>query len=152
MALSFEDLPENFEVICSKDGAVNCDEEGFSKYLDTLDESLLNLSEGLTPTRFVLKRTLSYEEQRKLKNSQLGFKDGDVQIRLSYMLDEVRYRLVDIKGGGKGVEFKKDSDGYASKALVEKLDSFGIVRELQTAAAAAAASVISKKSSQPSLS
>lgn len=139
MAFHLEEGNETLEVICSKDEAVTCDKAGFEEYLKTLDESHLKLSEGLSPTRFVLKKTLTYDEQRRIKNGQLGFKDGDMQIKLGYMVEEVRYRLTDIKGPGKGMEFKKDSDGYVAKALIEKLDSFGIVKELHDAATAALA-------------
>lgn len=152
MAFNLEEGSDTLEIICSKDEAVTCDKDGFEEYLKTLDESHLKLADGISPTRFVMKKTLGYEEQKRIKNSQLGFKDGDMQIKLGYMVEEVRYRLTDIKGGGRGMEFKKDSDGYVAKSLVEKLDSYGIVKELHDAvtAAMAARGGVSKKSLSPS--
>ena len=146
MAFSIDEGSETLEVICSKDAAVTCDKEAYEEYLKTLDESLLKLSDSAEqPTRFVLKRTLTYEQQRTIKNSQLGFKDGDMQIKLGYMVEEIRFRLVDIKGAGKGLEFKKDSDGYVAKSLIEKLDAYGIVKELHEAVQGATTNRISKK-------
>jgi len=133
MALNFDEGSDTLDVICSKDESVTCDKDAYAEYLKTLDELHLKLNPDIAPTRFSMKKTLSYDEQRKIKNNQLGYKDGDMQIRLSYIVDEVRYRMVDIKGPGKGFEFKKDSDGYVSKSIVEKLDSYGIVKELHDA-------------------
>lgn len=148
MALSFGEGGDSIEVICSKDEAVGCDADGFQEYLKTLDESFLKLDPMLSPTRFVLKKILSYEEQKRVKNGQLGFKDGDMHIKLGYMVEDVRYRLTDIKGPGKGLEFKKDADGYAANALIAKLDSYGVVKELYEAVQSALAlkPTVSKKS------
>jgi hypothetical protein len=129
----FEEDSELVEVIVFKDASVQCTRDEYAEYLKTLDESLLKIKEDMNPTRWVMKKTLTYGEQRKIKDSQVGFKDGDMTLRLGFMLDEVRFSLVDIKNAGKGVEFKKDSDGYVSKSLIEKLDAAGIVRELHEA-------------------
>lgn len=133
MAFNLDEGVDTLEVICSKDEAVTCDKDGFAEYLKTLDESHLKLDPAIAPTRFVLKKTLTYEEQRKIKNNQLGFKDGDMQIRLAYIVDEIRFRLIDIKGGGSGITFKKDSDGYVAQTLAVKLDTYGVVKELHEA-------------------
>jgi len=147
MAFGLVDGDDSVEVICSKDEAVTCDKAGFDEYLKTLDESHLKLAEGINPTRFVLKKTLAYDEQKRIKNSQLGFKDGDMQIKLGYMVEEIRYRMTDIKGPGNGMAFRKDSDGYVAKGLIEKLDSYGIIKELHDAVTASLAMrQVSKKS------
>jgi hypothetical protein len=152
MAFNLDDGDGLIEIVCSKDEAVTCDRAGYEDYSKTLDESYLKLTGDVQPTRFVLKKVIGYEEQKKIRNNQLGFKDGDVQIKMGYMVEEIRYRMVDIKNPGKGMEFKKDPDGYVSKSLIEKLDSYGIVKELHDAATAALAKKqeVSKKNLLPS--
>lgn len=148
MAFSLTGNDELIEVICSKDEAVSCDSDTYQEYLRTLDESLLGLKSDLKPTRFCLKRTLPYAAAQRVRNQQLGYKDGDVEVRLGFILEEVRASLVDIKDPGEGLEYKKDGDGGASKSLIEKLDAFGIVQELYTARQSAmkASPGVSKKS------
>jgi hypothetical protein len=124
---------ELIEVICSKDEAVTCDLDAYQEYLKTLDETILGLKPEIQPTRFCLKRTLPYAAAQRVRNQQLGYKDGDVEVRLGFILEEVRASLIDIKNPGAGLEYKKDGDGGASKTLVEKLDAYGIVQELYTA-------------------
>lgn len=133
MAFNLDESSDRIEVICSLDEAVKAPKENHDEYLKTLDESVLKLDPAVQPTRFVLKKNLTYEEQKTIKNAQLGFKDGDMQIKLGYMVEVVRFCLIDIKGAGKGLEFKKDSDGYVAKDLVAKLDTYGIVKELNDA-------------------
>lgn len=148
MAFGLSSEGEVIEVICSKDEAVTCDLEQYQEYLKTLDETILGLKPDVQPTRFCLKRTLPYAAAQRVRNQQLGYKDGDVEVRLGFILEEVRASLVDIKNPGAGLEYKKDGDGGASKTLVEKLDAFGIVQELYTARQSAMKSTpgVSKKS------
>jgi hypothetical protein len=130
MALNIKD-DNTIEVISSKDEAVGCQPDAYSKYLETLDESLLDLDPVLTPTRFVLRTSLKYDESKAIKNQQLGYKmNGEMSILTGFMMDVIRTCLIDIKGAGTGIEFKKDSDGKASKELVGKLDQYGIMQEL----------------------
>jgi hypothetical protein len=146
MALSFGNDQELVEVICSKDESVTCDADSFQEYLKTLDESLLGLNPDIQPTRFVMKKTLPYAATKKIKNEQIGYKDGEMELRLGFIIEEVRTALVDIKNPGSGLEFKKDGDGGASKSLIEKLEAAGIVQELYTARQSAIKSVTPKKS------
>jgi len=139
MALFLEMGKDNLEVISSKDDAVTVDAEAYGKYLETLDEAILCLKPGVEPTRFVLRRMLSYGMTQKIKTEQAGLgEDGKVQIRMGYILDDVRASLVDIKNPGSPIlAFKKDSDGYASKELVAMLEQAGIANELYAARQAA---------------
>ena len=146
MALSFSNDQELVEVICSKDESVSCDSDSFQEYLRTLDESLLGLNPDLAPTRFVMKKTLPYAATKQIKNEQVGYKDGEMELRLGFIIEEVRTALVDIKNPGAGLEFKKDGDGGASKSLIEKLEAAGIVQELYTARQSAIKAVNPKKS------
>jgi len=148
MAFGMSGGADTIEVICSKDSAVKCDMDTYGKYLESLDESLLEMPEDAAPTRFVLKKTLPFGVVQRIKNQQLGYKDGEVQVQMGFTLEEVRCALVDVKGAGAGLEFKKEADGYASKTLIEKLESYGIVQELFTARQGAikARGEISKKS------
>lgn len=145
MALSLSGDGEVVEVVSSRDEAVTCDYDSYQEYLRTLDESLLALKQDVSPTRFVLKKTLPYAAAQRIKNQQLGYKDGDVEVRLGFILEEVRTALSDIKNPGTGLEYKKDGDGGASKNLIEKLEAAGIVQELYTARQTAMKSAVSKK-------
>jgi hypothetical protein len=129
MALNLSDV-NSIEVISSKDEAVQCEPESYALYLETLDESLLNLDSKISPTRFVLKKSMRYDEAKNVKNQQVGYKNGEVTVQLGFMMDVVRSCLIDIKNPGSGLEFKKDGDGKASKDLIEKLDLYGISQEL----------------------
>ena len=71
MALILDLSKGNIEVICSKDNAINADKEEFDSYLEHLNEDHLNLN-GSEPTRFVLKKFLSYDAQTAIKNAQIG--------------------------------------------------------------------------------
>jgi hypothetical protein len=147
MAFSIEDGKSTIEVICSQDEAVQCTPEEFNEYLSDLGEHRLNLKEGVEPTRFVLTKALSYESSRKIKNQQVGYRDGEMEIRLGFILDDVRFSLTGIKNPGSGLEFKKDLDGFASKVLIEKLDAYGIAQQLYQARQAAVSAGVPKKSS-----
>ena len=49
MSFSIESTDTTIKVVVSKDTAVNCSDEDYEKYTETLDESLLNLQ--AEPTR-----------------------------------------------------------------------------------------------------
>lgn len=135
MALVLEVGRDTIEVISSKDEAIQCDAEAYAKYLDCLDESLLALAPGLEPTRFVMRKVLSYGMSQKIRTEQAGIgADGKIEVKLGFILDEIRASLIDVKNPGSSqLQFKKDSDGYASKDLVALLDHVGIANELYAA-------------------
>jgi len=136
MALFISKNDGVIKVISRKDSAVNCDDEAYELYQKQLDEELLEL-EG-DPTRFVLKRGLSYKEQQTVKDAQVKMDGKKFSITLSYMMEEVRIALIDIENPGdieesQKIIFKKADDGKASKELIAMLETFGVVTELFTA-------------------
>lgn len=146
MALELDHLDGTFEVIVSKDKALDCTVEDYKNYLDTLDEKHLKFKAGQEPTRFVLKKQLDWKSGAALKKSMAKVTfDGQGQqteFNMAYQLEEIRYSLVDIKNPAgvpveKQIKFVKDSDGYVSKDLVMKLDSIGAVSEMVVAKQAA---------------
>lgn len=149
MALVLEFGKENIEVISSKDEAVTCDAQTYAEYLETLDEGLLGLKPDCQPTRFVLRKILSFGMAQKIKTEQAGVNaDGRIEIRFGFTLDDVRAALIDVKNpGSPAIQFKKDADGYASKELIALLDQIGIANELYAARQAAIKSNGSPKKS-----
>jgi hypothetical protein len=134
MAISFSKVSGNFKLVSSKDPSVRCDEETYDKYLQSLDESLLNL-EG-EPTRFVIKRTLDYRSHKAVKGSQLERDGKEMKATTAFIMEQVRQSLVDIEnpeGTQTDLVFKRASDGKASEELVADLESLGIVMEIYTA-------------------
>ena len=124
------------KIISSKDSAVTCDDTGYEAYSKSLDESLLMLNGE--PTRFVMKKGLSYKEQQIIKDAQIKMDGKKMQVSLSYMMEEVRIALVDIENPASLAEdqkilFRRSSDGKASEELVSMLESAGVVTELFTA-------------------
>lgn len=139
MALSLASQIGNIKVVSSKDSAVTCNDEEYQSYLEDLDESKLKL-EG-EPTRFVMKRVLSYKEQEAVKNSQVKVEKGNVSITMGFMMQEVRQALVDIENPADAdpatkIEYKRESDGKTSYDLIALLESAGICSELYAARAA----------------
>lgn len=138
MAISFTKLSGNFKLISSHDPAINCSVEGddsdYDRYLETLDESILQLS--TEPTRFVVKKTLDYKAHKVVKGAQIE-KDGkDMKVTTAFIMEQVRQSLVDIEnppGHQTDLVFSRDSDGKASKELIADLESLGIVMEIYTA-------------------
>jgi hypothetical protein len=133
--------------------------EKYDSYLKDLDESKLSFLEGCEPTRFVIKKSLGWQESSDLKNKQVkmnrgvGSQAGDMKIDInvgSTPMEEVRLALVDIEhpdGSDPGcLVFVKDIDGYASKTLIADLDSCGIVENLYTAKQNASPKAATKKS------
>lgn len=139
MALSLEVGKETIEVISSRDPSVKCEGDAYSNYLDSLDENLLQIADGTEPTRFVMRKILPFGVTQRLKTEQGALdENGRMQIRMGYILDEVRAALIDVKNpGSPSLHYKKDSDGFASKELITLLESAGITNELFAARQAA---------------
>ena len=70
------------EVISRIDDAIVFEEESYSKYLETLDESNLTFVEGKQPTRFVMRKVLPYKLSQKVQNKQLSFEGKTPQFSL----------------------------------------------------------------------
>jgi hypothetical protein len=144
----------NISFISRRDDAIPADltDSEWNKYMEGMDESHLRLT--TEPTRWVMRLALPYESQKSLQSSQMGVSDaGKMEVRLGFMLDAVRFALVDIQNPSalpeeQHVKFEKDVDGYASKELIAMLHANGLVLELfaaREAALTAASKVPTKK-------
>lgn len=138
MALFISKNDGLIKVISKKDSSVTCDDEAYAQYQENLDESLLAL-DGV-PTRFVLKKALTYKEQQKVKDAQIKMKGKELSVSMSYMMEEIRLALVGIENPAdlpldQQIVYKKDSDGRTSEELIALLESAGVVTELYAARA-----------------
>lgn len=136
---------DTIKVVAFQDDCVNCSRETYNTYLQNLDENLLELNGE--PTRFVLKKILPYNVQSQIESDRIKV-DSKTQLMTVSMssLHEIRVSLIAIESPSDQkaedrIEFKKDSDNYASKDLMAALNSVGIVTDLYTAKQAAASSV-----------
>lgn len=148
MAIKLADARNQIEVICSIDDSVRCDEDTYKKYLETLDESLLDLDPESVPVRFVLKTTLDYKSTRQIKQDQVSMtKDGGMGVNMGYTMLEMRLCLIDVKDPSSPLlAFKKGPDGKADEDLIVRLDACGILSDLIVARQNAVKPVVSKKS------
>jgi hypothetical protein len=128
---------DTIKLILDDDEAIgNTDADVYNKYLETLDESLLELT--TEPMRFVMKKVFNIKEQDYLMNLQISIKDGKPVANLSYMLEELRYALLDIENPPHFKEwekfiYKKEHDGYASKDLIARFASLKFHGQLHDA-------------------
>jgi hypothetical protein len=147
MAIAINAVSDVIKVISRLDDCVNCDEEQYEKYLETLEESILQMDEGAQPVRFVLKSQLDYKSQRRIKQDQVSVQDGAVGVNLGFMMLELRLVLKDIENPGSPLlTFVKGKDGLASEELIARLESLGISSDLITARNHAIKPKVSKKS------
>lgn len=124
---------ENIKVVAFIDDCVTVDRETYETYLENLNEELLEL-EG-EPTRFILKTVLTYDQQTKLDSKVSISKETKNAVIAGQSLQEIRLALVGIEAPQSQdlenrLEFKKDSDGLASKELIAALASCEIVGDL----------------------
>jgi hypothetical protein len=141
MAIKLSSPNEVLKVISRIDDSLTEDltADEWASYLENYDETLLRFKAGMEPTRFVIKKTLSYAAQQSVANSQVGMtEDGKPQIKIGFILDEVRCALTAIENPASTPEdqriiFVKEIDGMASKELIAMLNDAGIVQELYQA-------------------
>jgi hypothetical protein len=139
MAIKFSSASDIFKVVSRHDDSIAEDltDEEFDLYQQSLDESHLRLVGE--PTRFIVRRTLSYGAQQEVTNQQVTVgKDGKPKVNFGFVLEEVRCALIDIENPSslpedQKLHFVKDIDGFASKELIAKLNSIGIVSEIYSA-------------------
>jgi hypothetical protein len=143
MALKLEQLDGQLSVICRLDSSLDCSEEDYKNYLESgLNEAFLKFKEGDAPTKFVLRKTLPWGLAKKVEDEKVAMNKGEVQIKMSFMVEEVRCSLVDIVNPphvpeAEQIKYLRASDGGASERLMEKLMALGIVQDLYTAKKAA---------------
>lgn len=133
MALKLPSRNETYKVVLRLDSAIGCGDEDYERYLETLDESILQLKEE--PTRFVMRKVLPYRLASGVQDKQFSFKKGEVEVRSSFMLEEVRCSIVGIENPPHlapedRLEFKADGDGGASEELMAALGASGLIMDL----------------------
>jgi hypothetical protein len=139
MAFTIENLfsDGDIEVILRADGAIKDTlPEDYEKYLETLDESHLTISQDQEPTRFVLRKTIPLKHAQKIENSKVKFdKNGEPTIQIGYLIDDVRASLKGIKYGNsvpkeKQINLKFTGDGLLDEDLTAKFHAAGIIPNL----------------------
>jgi len=136
MSFSLGDELGTVKIIVHKDSAIG-NSKKYDEYLKDFDETKLELSGE--PTRFVLKKTLDYRANQVLMRAQMTQKGKDLSFDLSSTMEQVRLHLVEIENPQslpveQHIEFKRDSDGYASKKIVAGLVGHGVLMDLYTGA------------------
>lgn len=128
---------DTFKIILQNDDAVpeTVTDEVYQSYLEVLDEVILGLVGE--PTRFVMKRDLSFGAHKQIASEQMGVDgDGKPQIKMGFILEEVRAALVGIENPAslkpeECLIFEKEKgDGLASKALISQLHAMGVAMSL----------------------
>jgi len=131
MAIVMNAVSDSIKVISRLDDCVKCGEEQYEEYLESLDESVLEMEEGAKPVRFVVKSQLDYKSQRRIKQDQVSMHEGAMGVNLGFMMLELRMVLVDIEDPGSPLlTFVKGKDGLASEDLIARLESLGISSDL----------------------
>lgn len=134
MAITLDNLVADglIDVIIRSDSALDVTDEEYGDYVKTLDESKLKYKEGDMPTKWVMKRKLTYRQKQNIENKKVRLEKGEVQIQLGFMMEEVKMSLVDIKNPSnvppdKCLVLKKTGDGVDEEFLSKLGD---IVQEL----------------------
>jgi hypothetical protein len=138
MALKLSTISDGkIEVIARIDSAIPSDlpTEKYDEYLQTLDESLLQIPDDQKPTKFVMRKVLPWAIAQKVSNMKAYVEKGEVKLQLSWMAYEVKYSLIDIINPEDLSEedkiiFEKSTEGGAKESLMEKLVAAGIVEDL----------------------
>jgi hypothetical protein len=138
MAIVRPNKEAQIKVVSQVDTAVQCDEESYEKYIETLDERHLDLSGE--PTRFVLKKYLSWGEQDQVDDLKTKIEGKKVKVQMSFMAEDVRLALVDIENPNDVPELnqlriEKDKWGKATKEFVGLLRDIKVVNDLYNARA-----------------
>lgn len=93
MAIRLTSLTDTFEVCVFHDDALDMTRDEYKKYIETCDKNLLKCHEGKTPTFFQLKKVLRYEDGKKIRANQIGYKNDMVMIDSTYTIEDVRLSL-----------------------------------------------------------
>lgn len=147
MGIKLSENSDVIRVISRLDDCIQCVDSEYEKYLETLDESLLQLSGESEPVRFVMKTELNYKAQRQIKKDQVSVStEGGMGFNMGFTMLDVRLSLIDIENStSPKLSFSKGKDGLADEDLVARLDSYGIAQDLYIARQHAIKPTISKK-------
>lgn len=130
---------ETIEVIASIDDSLDCSEEEYDQYLESLDEDDLSFKNGMEPTRWVMTKILPYKVQKAIDNSRIsmrqdGKKDPTINLNVSFRDETVRHALVGIKYPDSVPEDQriklKIFNGRVDEKLMAKLNAAGITADL----------------------
>lgn len=136
MAIKLPSVSESIDVPLRVDDALAMTDEQYDKYLETLDNNLLQFQDGQIPTFFKLRKVLPLRLAEVVENKKVSIdKSGEVKANMAYVLEEVRVALVGIENPpglpeDQKIEFKRDGDGGASTELVAQLNALGVVMDL----------------------
>ena len=123
-------MDAQFTIISSKDSAIR-NQESYATYIETLDESLLELDGE--PTRFHLAASNKLKDVLAAKDGMTSIamkaKDGGDLPIYSMMYQQVRVALKDITTGPESM-MRKGADGLAADDLMAALAANDILPEL----------------------
>lgn len=122
------------KVIASIDSAIECSPEVYQDYLESLDESLLNIDPTAEPVRFVVKKMFNELERQAVNKSKITTgKRGKPEANLDYLIEEMSIALVGIEDPSGKLRAVFDSRGRCDRDLLSKLDQAGVLNDLHTA-------------------
>lgn len=134
------------DVVVSKDSCVKADQKGYEAYLKSFkdgagDESHLKLDGD--PTRFTLKKQLTWQEKQRLRSKNIKILGRKASIDVNYTANMVRLHIVGIKNPegvdpAKRLNFEQEGDGGLSFKILNQLDNGGSIPELLAAVTNAA--------------
>jgi hypothetical protein len=126
----------NIEVIIRADSALNVTDEEYDEYIKSgLDEGKLKYHPSISPTRWVMKKSIPYRLQQRIDNQKVRFEKGEAQVQMAFTAEEVRASLVEIKYEDdvpldKRIVLKRDGDGMVEETLMGKLNQAGVTMNL----------------------
>lgn len=150
MAIARPNKEAQIKVISQVDSAVKCDDEAYEEYLKTLDERFLELDGD--PTRFVLKKYLTWSEQDQVDDLKTKVEGRKVKVQMGFMSEDVRLSLVDIENPPsvpdiQQLRIEKDKWGKPSKEFIGLLRDIKVVNDLYNARASSHTSDVDLKKS-----
>lgn len=147
----------DIEVILRVDDALEItdrgeDDDEYDEYINSgLDETKLKLKEGKEPTRFVMRRSIPLKHATRIENAKMKYgADGEVNVQLGFIIEEVRASLKEVKNPPsvppeKQLKLKFTGDGLVDERMMAALVAAGICQNLfaarQSAMRVAAGSV-----------
>lgn len=137
MAIKLTPMNETFDVALFQDDALEMTRAEYLDYIKTCDKKLLKCHEGKVPTFFVLKKVLRYEDSKRLKAGQIGYRDEVVVMDSTFTIDDVRLSLCGVVNppdlaSEHHIHFKAVNGG-APEDLMAYLIAVGAVDDLYMA-------------------